>query len=735
MSKTNVMIIVGSYLTENREYSDTLLGITRQLDSAFNGVYLTAFVKEPCAKILKKDIKKHGPVLLEEIMTIRPRVIIAVGKDVAGYLLGDRIKNIADDHGGIYTWGSPDGLFFHPLSCYIVPVMSLTAGHSDLIARRALSRDLQRVQAALNGKELADSATTLVQNYTFSGDVLGKIQAAPYAIIDIETDGIGDDAKITMIGVRADGVNYIMQTPTQGAIQQLAQSLSMVIGHNLYFDLYHLGRVASAYFNLPCFDTMLAAQTDGEARLSLKHLTTMHTELNTSRALGDTRDTAYLAQDLAATQALYDVFRPRVEDKFITSVLNKAVCVLARAKAHGLKISVDYLGEVKTLLQNELDTLRAGIPFNPASTKELTEWLNAAGLTTGEKTPGGKMSTSAGALETLKDNEIIARVLAFRAAAKMMTSFITSYSGLVDGDGFLHPSLNLHGTRTGRLSSSGPNLQQVPRSGPIKNLFISRWEDGYIGAIDLSQAELRLAAQMAGDTTLRDSLLTDDAHRSNAALMFDKRPEDVTAHERTLAKTITFGLMYGGSASGLAHTSGFPEKQVAEAMRLFNSRFPILIAYMDNLKLYGEKNQKINTPLGRVRDLTNDMREEGPAAVGRKAVNTPIQAMASDVNLMIALKLDEILRRDGLNSLFLFMVHDSIILDVAPGEADRVAASVKEAYETFWVGTPLEDLPLWHTLPLTGELKIGKTWAAIESGNDAYSPHYAHEISNLGENK
>lgn len=294
----------------------------------------------------------------------------------------------------------------------------------------------------------------------------------------------------------------------------------------------------------------------------------------------------------------------------------------------------------------------------------------------------------------------------------------------------------------------GPNLQQVTRTGPSKTVFKSRWyrdrngyvmayhsfvklygaaateravEDGYlvcvgkIGLIDLAQAELRSACLISVDEEFAEAIRSGDPHRFAASIAFKMRPEDVPAPLRKKVKGVVFGKLYGGSNSGLAKRIGVGEAEVKEVDQKVFGRFKKLASWLKMIKEQGVNDLFIEDVFGRRRDLQDLMWNEGPNSVGRKACNTPIQALASHMAMTILTNTSRFLRERGLKTRTLFGIHDSTLLDIHP-EDDLMAVCqcVQDGFMCLH-DTPLRDMELWPFLPIEGELIIGKSWAAVES--------------------
>jgi uracil-DNA glycosylase family 4 len=737
-----------SWVRRNEVFGSKSWPIVKQLldlwvDDLGLVVFLTNAIREPLpprTPVLAKLMKQWNPHLSSDLELFRPRYILAVGTTSAKMLIGPKFQKLSEDHGARFSLDS---------GAVVVPTYHFSASFNDLVIRRNQTRDLERFDLLIRS---GGDASGVPQYSVFEGHpdpgLLPSWTSKDQVVLDIETTGLDPFThEFLSIGLRYQGSNYVIQNPEPAWLASLGETLARsgagVIGHNLYFDLYWLRTRSSPAWDKVrvAGDTMLMALVDGEPALGLKHLTTLRTNMNSSHAFGGPEDPAYLATDLESTERLFLYYHPRTSSTYVIQLLHRLIPYLVEARACGVRIDTPRLKEIGEELDLGLEKSRTFFgDLNPGSDAQGRKWLADRGCIPLTKTPTGVASLSADSLAVVLESETLApevrefvsALIAYRAQKKVASGFVENYGRLVDSKGFLHPRLLLQGTRTGRLSSSDPNVQQVPRSGPIKSLFISRWpRGGQIGLVDLSQAELRCASLLSGDEDLLSSLLEADPHRHNASRLYKKPPEQVTAVERKKSKAITFGVLYGGSPEGLATRTSFAIKEIREAQHLFETAFPTLMSWLRRVEDQGTAALRLTTLLGRTRELESVLLSEGESGVRRKCANSHIQSLASDINLMIAAEIVERFRVGRLESKFLFLVHDSILLDIHPDEVTRVAAIVQASYRAFWQGTPLEELPLISRLPIIGELIIGPSWASVESTNESYGPSRTWPCSSL----
>lgn len=701
--------------------------------------YITNLVKKNIVigrKIPVRVIRQQYPYLLQELKQVAPKRVLAVGQEAAETLCPG-FTNMREDH-GVFFW-NPE------LDAYVIPTLKF----SDLRDRTLLPqvrRDVERLRT------LPDPVPPLVT--TLETSEVKKVVSTldGYCVLDIETTGLNFGDQITAIGFSdlTDENVYELIDPSVEDIHTLRQSIIdadlTVIGHHLQFDLARMGYNGDRLWMLPVEDTLLISHVTGErgeedrrGSLSLKHLTTKYTDRPGSHAFGAHNSTGsalqmYLAEDVLSTREVYLHFRKQLIDRprWILSILHRMVPVMVAMQIRGLFIDREGLeglehqyAKAKQKALKKLSKLGEGINWN--SDVQVGTALIAAGVRLHVTTDTGQFSVAEAALLPHKDHPAVSQLLAYRELDKNH-QFLTSYlAETSDEDPYLRPKLKLDGTDTGRLSSRNPNIQQVPRVGPIKTLFRSRYEGGKIGLIDLAQAELRVVAMLSGDPLLVQALLSSDVHRTIASMVYGLPPEQITSAQRKKSKGVTFGLLYGGSEEGLADRIGVSVHEVSEVMQKIFGVFKHLNQWILQQHELARRTGITETLLGRTRDLTKVTQRSGQKAANRRATNTPVQSIASDMDLIIMFVCSELLVNEQLKSRPIAGIHDSILFDIYPGEERAVAEVIQFAF-TCLNDTPLSTLDLWGKLPMAGELLIGKSWAHIESTNENFSPELLYPM-------
>ncbi|MDE7280415.1 MAG: DNA polymerase I, partial [Ruminiclostridium sp.] len=333
----------------------------------------------------------------------------------------------------------------------------------------------------------------------------------------------------------------------------------------------------------------------------------------------------------------------------------------------------------------------------------LFEKLN---LPCGKKTKTG-YSTNADVLESLANKHpIIPLISDYRAFTKLQSTYVSGLKVAVSGDGRIHTTFKQTETRTGRISSAEPNIQNIPvRTELGRNMrkFFTAKEGCVLVDADYSQIELRVLAHLAGDEIMQKAFLNnDDIHAITASQVFNQPLEWVTPELRSRAKAVNFGIVYGIGAFSLSKDVGV---SVAEAKRYIESylaKYSGVDAFMKNTVAGAKKDLYVETMFGRRRYITDitSSNKLVQAAANRIAMNTPIQGTAADIIKLAMIRVYDRLKAEGLPAKLILQVHDELIVEVEESQAQRTADILKEEMESC----------VKLTVPLTADVKIGKTW-------------------------
>ena len=393
--------------------------------------------------------------------------------------------------------------------------------------------------------------------------------------------------------------------------------------------------------------------------------------------------------------------------------------VLAEMEMTGVSIDQEYLAQLSGQLNKELETLEkniyelAGETFNINSPKQLGVILfEKLSLPTGKKTKTG-YSTNADVLEFLRDKHpIVEHIVHYRQLGKLKNTYVDALPKLVNpGTGRVHTYLNQTVTATGRLSSSEPNLQNIPvktqLGREIRKAFIPNQKENFLLAADYSQIELRILAHITQDKSLLEAFLhKQDVHTRTAAEVFGVNLEEVSSEMRSKAKAVNFGIVYGISDFGLAQNLGVFPKEAKKYIESYFAKYPGVKKYMQETVEQAKKEGYVTTIFHRRRYLP-DLQSSNHnirSFAERTAINTPIQGSAADIIKLAMLRVNIELQEKKLEAKLLLQVHDELLLEVPELELEIVSQLVKEAMEG----------AVSLSVPLDVDMQVGKNWCDLK---------------------
>lgn len=537
-------------------------------------------------------------------------------------------------------------------------------------------------------------------------------------VIDLETTGLTHEDIITAVGIqwsdteRAIYTNHESTKSLYELIRELPELADEFWFHNSQFDLSFMG----AEFRQRTFgkihDTMIRSKSRGELVNSLKHLGNVYTARpgNYAWHVPGTEhrydDPAYIAEDLDVTWRLAKIF-DKDGSREVVKLMEEAAVMACEQTIRGSAIDLPVLdnlvSEGRTYIDRAYPELCTKYGCNINSNDELIESLKDQGYSFVTYTKTGKESITTEVLE----GQGLYDIVEYRKAQKLDSSFVAKIRSLIRKDGLLPHIQTMMGARTGRSTMRDFNHQQAGRKGPVKKLLISRFKNGKIAAVDLAQAELRAACLLADDDVMAEWLMSVDAHRVNAANAFQVAFEEVTDDQRTAAKTVVFRLVYGGGAQ----TDG--QKRVEEYLR---GKFKKLFKWLDSVGYKAMRENSVTDYWGKTCGLLDLLDYRGKGGVRRAGINSPIQGLASHFAIWITVRIWKLFRELGLQSLVLFGVHDSIVMDVHPDEEEKVTQVVRQAFRDLLTMTSLQKLRLSGKLAIEGELQFGSSWADTKNG-------------------
>ncbi|MBT3429250.1 MAG: DNA polymerase I [Proteobacteria bacterium] len=433
----------------------------------------------------------------------------------------------------------------------------------------------------------------------------------------------------------------------------------------------------------------------------------------------------YAAEDAEVTLRLHRVLFERLQNEqarreLFERIEMPLVPVLSKIERTGVRVDCDMLAAQSAQLAKrtaELEAMayeEAGAPFNIASPKQIQEILfERLELPVLAKTPKGQPSTAESVLAELAEQHELPRlILEHRGLSKLRSTYTEKLPALVNPDtGRVHTSYHQAAVATGRLSSSDPNLQNIPvrtaEGRRIREAFVPAPGMRLIAA-DYSQIELRIMAHLSADEGLLDAFEKgEDVHRATAAEVFGTPVEDVSSDQRRSAKAINFGLIYGMSAFGLARQLGIDRRQAQEYIDLYFERYPGVRAFMDAIRAKVREDRFVETVFGRrlfLADISSSNHARRQAAE-RAAINAPMQGTAADLIKLAMLSVDEWLRENGRGARIIMQVHDELVLEAPESDTESVAKTVAELMAS------VADL----AVPLKVDVGIGPNWAQAHS--------------------
>jgi DNA polymerase-1 len=491
------------------------------------------------------------------------------------------------------------------------------------------------------------------------------------------------------------------------------------IGQNIKYDLMVLKNYGIVLKGR-MFDTMLAHYIiEPEQRHGMDYLANVYLNYDPvsietligkrsaaqGKSQGSMRDVAiekikeYAAEDADVTLQLKQILEPKLADsqqqKLLENVEMPLVNVLANMEMEGVRIDMNALHEMSSVLETDVKQIQsdifilAGQEFNVASPKQLGEILfDKLKLDSkAKKTKTGQYATGEDILSKLEnEHEIVRKILDFRELVKLKNTYVDALPSLVSKKtGRIHTSYNQAVAATGRLSSTNPNLQNIPirtpRGREIRKAFVPRNEEYIILSADYSQIELRIMAAFSGDESMLEAFNQGiDIHSTTASKVFKVTLADVTSDMRRKAKMVNFGIIYGISAFGLSQRLNIPRSEAKEIIDAYWVEFPKIRQFMDDTINKAREMKFVETILGRrryLRDINSqNMTDRGFAE--RNAINAPIQGSAADMIKIAMINIHHFIEQENLKSRMILQVHDELVFDAHRSEVDFLKEKVDE---------------------------------------------------------
>ena len=608
------------------------------------------------------------------------------------------------------------------------------------------------VEDSVGDLSTVEHSYTLITGEEEMKGLLEALTGAEAFAFDTETDGLDgmqDHLVGISIAVRPHEAWYLPLPEDMEEAKTLLRPLApffadpekVKVAQNGKFDLKFLSRY-DLHAVPPLWDTMLAHYLlDPEARHGLDHLSETllryrpipieqligkGSKQRNMRQLEPREVLPYAAEDADLTLQLYHHLQPRIEGEehlrsLFYDIEMPLVGVLLEMEQAGVRVDVDLLESAIVDLSTELERIEEDFrrytpedPVNINSPKEVGDFLfGHLGLSEKpKKTRTGQYSTREEDLEMVADRHPAVRlVLDYRGLSKLVNTYLVPLPMMVNPmTGRIHTTYHQAKTATGRLSSSDPNLQNIPvrdeQGREIRKAFTANDPDAgdlFVSA-DYSQVELRLMAHLSGDSSLIEAFRHGaDIHAATAAKIFGIPREEVTGEMRRKAKTANFGIIYGISAFGLSARLGIPRGEAKELIDGYFSSFPGVKRYIDKTIEQAHKDGYVDTLFGRRRYIQNiNSRNRNLVAnAERMAINAPIQGTAADIIKVAMVRVARRLREEGFRSQMILQVHDELCFTVPGDERERLVAMVKEEME--------QVLPSL-SVPLVADVGVGENW-------------------------
>ena len=579
--------------------------------------------------------------------------------------------------------------------------------------------------------------------------LVGGVRGRGRFAVDVETDALNPiEANLVGVSLATEpGIAYYIpvghttgaQLPRQEVLDRLRPLLEdeavAKVAHNAKYDIMVLAGQGIELRGLDV-DTMVAAyllnpsgRGYGLKDLALAHFNVEMTDILALIGKGKEQITMagvdihraadYAAADADMTLRLEWVLVPQLREKeldgLFLDVEMPLVPVLAAMELAGMDVDVPYLREMSTRVQEDMERLMAqvheavGHPFNISSPKQLSQVLfEELGLPAQKKTSTG-YSTDAEVLETLRGKHpAVDGILEYRQLAKLKGTYLDGLPDLISPvDGRIHTSFNQTATSTGRLSSSNPNLQNIPvrtdLGRQIRRAFVVKGADEVLLAADYSQIELRILAHLSHDPILLDSFRHNkDIHVRTAALIYNLPEQEISREMRRLAKTANYAIIYGLSEYGLSRETGIPRKEAGAFLDRYTATYADLYDYMGRTREDVRAHGYVQTLLGRRRyvpEVYSSSRTVRDAAE-RAAVNMPVQGTQADLIKIAMVRLHRRMREEGLTSKMILQVHDELVFRAPKDEVERLSLLVRETM----AGAMTLDVPIQV------DVKAGRNW-------------------------
>ena len=578
--------------------------------------------------------------------------------------------------------------------------------------------------------------------------LVGKIMEQEYVAFDTETEGL-NSLETNLVGISfswSENKGYYI--PLNSSFLKIDDILNELkpffesihikkVGHNLKFDMNVLFKY-NITVEQPLFDTMVAHYLiNPDMRHNLNSLSESYLNYSpisiesligkkgknqlSMKDISVEEITNYACEDADLSLRLKNIFDKELESNQVQKIFKEIeipmISVLNEMETQGVKIDTQYLNKLEKEFEAELSILKEGIfekcglEFNLNSPKQLGDVLfdKLKLVSKPKKTKTGQYSTSEEVLSELaNDHDIIKQILDWRSLDKLQNTYVKSLPNEVSViTDRIHSNFNQTVTSTGRLSSNNPNLQNIPirtqNGQKIRKAFIPRNNDFILMAADYSQIELRVIASLSNEENMIDAFLKDqDIHTITASKIYNIDPDNVSRNQRSNAKTVNFGIIYGVSAFGLSQQTELTRMESKVMIENYFMNYPKLKNYMSEQIEFARNQGYVQTMMGRRRYLPNINSQNNMlrSSAERNAINAPIQGTAADIIKIAMININNKLKNQSLKSKMILQVHDELVFDVFKSEKDIVSRIVKDTMES----------AVNLLVPLKVDMEFGENW-------------------------
>ena len=602
--------------------------------------------------------------------------------------------------------------------------------------------------AESNAKPDVDTDYTVVQSVDQLNSMIAVIEETGSFTFDTETTDL-DAMRAQLVGLSFSTAPgrawYVPVGHREGAQLPLESVLAAVrplfespdiakCAHNANYDMTVLANHGIRFENVD-FDSMIAAHLLGKSynQLGLKDLSLNelgHEMTPITDLIGRGRKqitfdqveiaaaSDYAAADADITWRLREVFEPQLNRQELRGLMDETemalLPVLVRMQRHGIKMDSGVLHEMSADMFRQLGEIESGIygsvghQVNLNSPAQLSDLLfKELGLPRTKRTKTGHYSTDANSLESLKGiHPVVDQILEYRQVSKLKSTYVDALPEMVNPTtGRVHTSYNQTGSATGRISSSDPNLQNIPirteTGRQVRRAFVAEGAPGWqLFSVDYSQIELRVLAHMSQDEGLLDAFRRgEDIHSSTASLMFEVPLNEVDSDMRRIAKVLNFGVIYGLSPHGISQQTEFSREQGKDFIDTYFTKYPGISEYLERVKAQARADQYVETLMGRRRYLPeiNSTNFNTRGAAERMAINMPIQGTAADIMKLAMVRVQHRLDAEEMQTKMLLQVHDELVFETPQDEMDGLKDLV------------FDEMPAAMDMDVT--LKVDAKWA------------------------